>query len=129
MDNGPLTWMMLHTFSVKIKPETYLDNKIEIINFIREIYINYPCSICKRESLNYLDKYDKSLDTQEDLKNYLYDFHLHINIKLYKKYYDKSILDKYNKTDTYTIFNLFLEKVNVNDKIINFFTTNKHWFN
>ncbi len=93
---GPLTWLMLHTLSIKIKPEVYRENREVVLDFIRHLYNTYPCKYCQKDAINYLDSYKNNLETQEELKDYVYNFHHHVNVKLYTKYLDKSILDKYN---------------------------------
>ena len=73
--------------------------------------------------------------TQEESKDYVYNFHHHVNVKLYKKYHDISILDKYNNVNLKTIFNVYLKYCKTNpymkeDIIVpKFVDTNLHWFN
>ena len=106
---GPLMWLMLHTISVKIKPEIYKENQQVVLDLFRHFYNMYPCKYCQKDAINYLDTYKNNLETQEELKDYVYNFHHHVNVKLYKKYHDKTILDKYNNVNLKTIFNVYLK--------------------
>lgn len=131
---GPLMWLMLHTMSIKIKPEVYTKNREEILEIIRELYNIYPCKYCRADAINYLDNYQNRIETQIELKEYLYNFHHYVNVKLYKKFYDKTILDKYVNVDLKTIFNVFIRNCEINpnieltDKLLTFFNNNQDWF-
>ena len=82
----------------------------------------------------YLDNYQNRIETQIELKEYLYNFHHYVNVKLYKKFYDKTILDKYVNVDLKTIFNVFIRNCEINpnieltDKLLTFFNNNQDWF-
>ena len=39
---GPLMWLMLHTISIKIKPEIYIENRQVILDLLRHFYNMYP---------------------------------------------------------------------------------------
>ena len=46
---GSKIWIFLHAFSVKIKDNTFNENKLMILEFIELIFNNLPCIICKKE--------------------------------------------------------------------------------
>lgn len=127
-------WLMLHTMSIKIKPEIYTQKRAEILDIIRELYIIYPCKYCRADAIYYLDNYQNKIETQIDLKEYFYNFHHHVNVKLYKKFYDKTILDKYENVDLKTIFNVFIRnckmdpKIELTEKLLAFLNNNLDWF-
>lgn len=131
---GPLMWLMLHTMSIKIKPEVYTKNREKILEIIRELYSIYPCKYCRADAINYLDNYQNRIETQIELKEYFYNFHHYVNVKLYKQFYDKTILDKYVNVDLKTIFNVFIRNCEINpnieltDKLLTFFNNNVDWF-
>lgn len=131
---GPLMWLILHTISIKIKPEIYKENREVLLDSIKQLYNTYPCKYCQKDAINYLNTYKNNLETQEEFKDYMYNFHHHVNVKLYKKYHDKSILDKYNNVDLKKIFNIYLNYSKTSPYIeeikknINFLERNLHWF-
>ena len=89
-------WLILHTLSIKIKPEIYIEKRQVILDLLIHFYNMYPCNYCRKDAIHYLDTYKNKLETQEELKEYVYNFHHHVNVKLYKKHHDVSILDKYS---------------------------------
>lgn len=124
-----ISWIMLHTFAEKIKPEIYIEKKTEIIDFLKELYNSYPCKNCCSDALSYLNTYNKPLDTQADFKIYLFEFHQHVNKKLHKTYQDISILKQYEKANINKIFTTFIENYRLNDNINKFLLSHKEWFN
>ena len=125
---GGLMWIMLHSFAEKIKPEAFTDNKTEIIDFLRDFYNNeLPCDHCRVDCINYLNIYD-ALNTQLDLKKYLFDFHQSVNRKLRKKFQDETILLQYETVNITEIFSLYITKCRT-ETVKTFLTTHDSWFN
>ena len=129
MNMGAIIWLMLHTFAEKIKPDVYISKKEEIIDFIKKLYYKLHCKICSSDSLNYLYNYSNSLNTQTDFKMYLYNFHLHVNKKLHKKFFSVEQLKIYENTKTKNIFNLYISTIKPEQEIRDFLTLNIDWFN
>ena len=87
-------WIMLHSFAEKIKPDAFIDNKTEIIDFLKEFYNNeLPCDHCRVESINYLNNYD-TINTQLDLKKYLFRYiNMYFNIDNYAPHVHIRLID------------------------------------
>ena len=125
---GGLMWVMLHSFAEKIKPDAFTSNKVEILDFLKEFYNNeLPCDQCRTDSINYLDNYN-ALNTQSDLKKYLFDFHQTVNKKLHKRFCDETILLKYETVNITEVFSLYITKCRT-ETIKTFLTTHDSWFN
>ena len=125
---GGLMWIMLHSFAEKIKPEAFTDNKTEIIDFLRDFYNNeLPCDKCRIDCINYLNNYD-TINTQLNLKKYLFDFHQSVNRKLRKKFQDETILLQYKTVNITDVFSLYITKCRT-EKIKTLLTTHDSWFN
>ena len=78
---GSITWIMLHSFAAKIKAEIFVKERSAILNFIKELYSTYRCVRCREDALTYLNSY-KSIESSEDFKIYLFNFHTYVNRKL-----------------------------------------------
>ncbi len=127
-NEGALMWIMLHSFAEKIKPDAFTSNKVEILDFLKEFYNNeLPCDHCRADSINYLNNYD-TLNTQTDLKKYLFDFHQTVNKKLHKRFCDETILLQYETVNITEVFSLYITKCRT-ETIKTFLTTHDSWFN
>ena len=125
---GSITWIMLHSFAAKIKPEIFVEQRSTILNFIKELYSTYRCVKCIKDALEYLNSY-KSIESSEDFKMYLFHFHMYVNRKLSKTYYDINNLTNYEKTNIKDIVNKFLIRYRPNKSIELFLTSHFDWFN
>lgn len=87
---GPMTWHMIHNFSIKSKNNNCMLILIKTLGYI------LPCPTCKKH-YNYLINDIYKLDEKDSNKNnmikYLYDVHNIINDNL-----DKNIKISYNKS-------------------------------
>ena len=125
---GALMWVMLHSFAEKIKPDAFTSNKVEILDFLKAFYNNeLPCDQCRADSINYLDNYN-TLNSQVDLKRYLFDFHQTVNKKLHKRFYDETILLQYESVNITEVFSLYITKCRT-ETIKTFLSTHDSWFN
>jgi len=124
-----LVWIFLHSFAEKIKEDVYIKNQEECYNFLLKIYENIYCKRCSIHSIIYLKNKQHSLSTKEDLINYLFDFHNHVNIKLGNKVFEKDILEKYKCANIDNIFMNYTTRITKNIYIIDFLKNNKHCFN
>ena len=124
---GGLMWIMLHSFAEKLKEEIFNSNKTEIINFLKDFYNGLPCETCRIDAINYLENYT-NLNSQADLKKYLYDFHQTVNKKLHKRIFDETVLLQYESVNVIEIFELFNSKWQ-DESVETFLTTHNSWFN
>ena len=124
---GSKIWIFLHAFSVKIKDNTFNENKLMILEFIELIFNNLPCIICKKESLLYFNQKKETINSKNDLILFIFDFHNNVNLKLDKKKFDFSIIERYYLCDVNIIFKL-IEGIFVQNKIYEFLENNKYLF-
>ena len=89
---------------------------------------NYRCVRCRKDALEYLNSY-KSIESSEDFKMYLFHFHMYVNRKLSKTYYDINNLTNYEKTNIQNIINKFIIRYKPNKSIELFLTSHFDWFN
>jgi len=125
---GSITWIMLHSFAAKIKPEIFVEQRSAIFNFIKELYSTYRCVRCRKDALEYLNSYT-SIESSEEFKMYLFNFHTSVNRKLSKTYYDINNLTNYEKTNIQNIINKFIIRYRPNKSIELFLTSHFDWFN
>jgi hypothetical protein len=92
----------------KIKPEHRQHELNNIKNIIYTICINLPCPVCKSHAVNYLNKNYGKVNSMDELKIYLYNFHNVVNIQTKKTQQHISILDVYKKLD----FNIIVKTWN-----------------
>jgi hypothetical protein len=99
-DNNSFFWILFHTSSQKIK---VLYDKIVVNKLIEHVIIPicnaHPCSICRTDSMTYLESKQnfKHVYCREELIYELYVFHNVINAKLNKKQFDFDLLHKLYK--------------------------------
>ena len=125
---GSNIWIFLHTFSVKIKNELFNENKLMILSFIELIFTNLPCTICKKDSLLYFNQKKETINSKNDLILFIFDFHNNVNLKLDKKKFDFSIIERYYLCDVNIIFKL-IKGVFIQNEIYDFLENNKYLFN
>tara|TARA_Y100000591_G_scaffold89943_1_gene76005 strand:+ start:788 stop:1174 length:387 start_codon:yes stop_codon:yes gene_type:complete len=128
MTNTSIIWIFLHSFAAHIKDAVFLENKDDVMTFIKDLYSTLKCKICKNHSFYYLSNYKDDIETKEDLIMYFYKFHESVNKKIYNPRFDIDNLENYKKTNFNKIINLFL-KENKDEKIITFLKSNRNWFN
>jgi len=100
---GEPTWFLLHTLSVKVKESEFKRIRIELLNRIYAICINLPCPDCANHAKHYLDGINfNTIQTKEDLKLMLYNFHNAVNKK---KGYSFFPYDQFNEKYSLAITN------------------------
>lgn len=106
---GPYIWYMLHGLAEKIKPESYGLLKQQLLEHIYNICLNLPCPSCSSHSKQYLQKVDfKRLNSKEDLRLMLLDFHNNVNVRLNKPTFSyQQLIDKYKTANLNKIINNF----------------------
>ena len=111
---GPATWDLLHTLTEKIKDEevTVLFIK-EFVLIIQKLCKNLPCAYCSKHSTIYFQKNDKkikNINSKEELKTFLFDFHNDVNKKTKKDLFKKENLEIYSKKNTMQVFSTFYSR-------------------
>ena len=104
---GTPTWFFMHTFAEHITDDFYKSNAKEICNIFMYMFQNLPCTECTKHAVQYskLKLTPKMIQSKEDLKQFFYTFHNHVNKRLGKPIFKH--LDNYKKYNLYSIFNKF----------------------
>lgn len=106
---GPAVWYFLHTFSVKIKEESFIVLRKEILEMVYMICINLPCPDCSQHAKTYLDKVNfHAIQTRDDFKKMLYNFHNSVNVRKGYPLFEYEKLDEmYSKANLIPIIQHF----------------------
>lgn len=137
---GP-TWTLFHTLAEKVKPEQFPHIRNELVGIIVLIATNLPCPNCSAHAVQYLKQFNmNAIQTQAQLKYFLYEFHNSVNARKSVPAYDFNDLAWYSTTNTTTVMHTFMyhfegrysrqaamapqgfARANITKKL-------KHWFN
>ena len=108
--SGPSAWLLLHSLASKIKEEKLIENKEKINNLIENICKNIQCPVCVEHATNYLNANKITLDSKNELINYLYIFHNIINKITGKKIISIDIISNYEKVKILNILENYTNK-------------------
>ena len=142
---GPATWTLFHLLVEKLTHDSLVK---PIIQLIKQICSCLPCPTCREHSSTILQNYSlyHTINTKEDLKRFVWEFHNQVNKKLGVQQYKYDGLTKYSQYQLSSIltiwlkyFNIFITDVklyNIKNKINNtktytqqFINTHKDKFN
>ena len=106
---GPPTWIFLHTFIEKMNDSFYVDNITTILNLIKDVCFNLPCLICMGEA-DHARSYLKNIistdvPTKNHMKEFLFNFHNHVNERLHKPQFTN--FNQYKRAKLNNIFKYF----------------------
>lgn len=105
---GPAVWNLFHCISIKVKPEQFKNCSPLIIKIIKNIAFNLPCPECKEHASKILKNVThENFKTQNDLINFLFNFHNHVNGRTNKPQYSFEILEKYKNMNFIQVINHF----------------------
>jgi len=107
---GEPTWFLFHTLAEKVKSEYFSVIKTELLNNIYSICKNLPCPMCASHATQYLNGINfNTIQTKEDLKILLFNFHNIVNEKKgFPTFNFAELDDKYSKAVTLNIINNFI---------------------
>jgi hypothetical protein len=107
---GEPTWYLLHVLSIKVKDSEFNNIRVDLLNRIYAICTNLPCPDCANHAKTYLDNINfNSIQTKEDLKLSLYNFHNEVNKrKGYAFFPYDTFEEKYTKAITTNIIRNFM---------------------
>ena len=147
MEWGYYTWLLFHTLAEKIKEEEFINEKDNLIYFIKTISSVLPCPDCSGHATHMLKHYNyKYITNKESFKKFLFEFHNIVNKRKQYKHEDYSILKIYEKAILYKILyawdhyfsvkgvntKMLTENMNrnrVKKNFIKYMNNNKHKFN
>ena len=102
---GQITWIFLHTLSMKIQPEQYLSLRNSVFMILITICTALPCPECSEHAIMFM-RNKKPPETVEQFRLFIWDFHNIVNIHTKKPRVPSDVLLKYNNTDLQTAFNI-----------------------
>lgn len=106
---GNNTWYLFHTIAHKIKESSFLEIKDDLIFIVKNICSNLPCPECSKDATEKLNKVNfNTINTKEDFKLLLFNFHNAINKKLNKQLFKFEDLDeKYKNANINILYHNF----------------------
>jgi len=116
---GNNVWNLFHTIAHKIKEDRFEFHKNNIIYILENICNTLPCPECSKDASDMLKKVNFSqINTKNDFKLLIFNFHNAINTKLNKPLFDFNELDnRYSKANIdilYTNINIiFTSNTNI----------------
>lgn len=107
---GPPVWFFFHTLAEKVHASKFEDLKADIMDIIRSVCNTLPCPICAEHATNYMKKiHDSSIQTKDDLKLMLFQFHNEVNKrKGYQAFPLSELNKKYESAVTINVVNSFI---------------------
>lgn len=114
---GPITWFFFHTLAEKVRESEYNNVKHNILNVLKQFCKFLPCEDCAGHATQIMNTVtiDK-INTKEQLKNFLFNFHNSVTVRTKKTPFDKSILDKYKTANLHTITTKLFQVFHTHDK-------------
>ncbi len=108
---GEPTWFFLHTIAHKVKDDSFIIVRHQLLHYIYAVCTNLPCPFCARHAKTYLDSVNfNAIQTKNDLKILLFTFHNEVNSRKQYPIFDMADLDaKYSSAITVRIFNNFIQ--------------------
>jgi hypothetical protein len=92
---GEPTWYLLHCLAEKVKEESFMSIRLDLLNVIFTICSNLPCPDCANHASEHLKNINyKNIQTKQQLKNVLYHFHNTVNAKKNMPIFPRDELDK-----------------------------------
>ena len=106
---GNNIWYLFHTISYKIKEESFVIIKNDLIEIFKNICKNLPCPDCSKDAMNIIGKINfNNVNTKEDFKLMLFNFHNYVNRKLKKKEFKYEDFDnKYKNANIISLIHNF----------------------
>ena len=111
---GEPTWFFLHTIAEKVKNESFVIVRFELLKHIYNVCTNLPCPYCSAHAKIYLNSINfNTISTKEELKYMLFAFHNAVNARKHNPVFPIEDLDtKYSKANTRNIFKHFITHFN-----------------
>lgn len=101
---GEITWIFLHTLSVKIAKEHYFKVKHDLFKHIKQLCYCLPCPMCASHASQYVSKLNAP-DTKDGFIKFLVDFHNSVNIRIKKPFFSIEQTCKYKNVNLVLAFN------------------------
>ena len=132
--------------SYNIKEDEFVNEKQNLIFLLKNISGNLPCPECSSDATDLLNKINfNNINTKEDFKMLIINFHNHVNKKLKNETPSEQILEKYKHLDIVNVTQLWyqyftrygieahefmegMKRDNVRNEVYRFITNNRFAF-
>jgi hypothetical protein len=105
---GAPTWILLHTFVAKVKPDKYDSVKHSLLDWIKRLASVLPCPDCAYHATTHLGTVNAGrLATKEKFIEMMWIFHNKVNARVGKPVQPRKVLDIYNKVNLQYIYKVF----------------------
>ena len=119
---GNAVWLLFHTIACKIDENYLVNNKDEVIQFIRNVCHNLPCPTCAEHARETINKANlNNIETKENLKYFFWSFHNIVNERLEKIVVPYEYIELYERAVTHNVIINFKQKFYkraYNDKLL-----------
>lgn len=107
---GEPVWFFFHTLAEKVKPESFLIIRMELLHLISDICKNLPCPTCSQHATDYLASTNFNIiQTKDQLIDFFYTFHNSVNQRKGVALFPRELLrEKYSRANISNIINHFL---------------------
>lgn len=105
---GPSCWTFFHTIIAKIKPNEFTKIRDGLLHNLRVISQNLPCPYCSAHAKSFFGR-QKNLhfNTKEEMINFFWFFHNHVNAMKKKSQFPESELSSYNNKNLRDVYSRF----------------------
>ena len=105
---GAPTWIMLHTFAAKIKPEHYEAVKYPLLDWIKRLASVLACPDCSIHATSHLSSISAGkLPTKDTFIDMLWAFHNKVNARIGKPTQPRKVLGIYKKVNFQYVYKVF----------------------
>lgn len=107
---GRPTWRFFHVIAHKIKPEYFKQVRKDMLDTIYSICSTLPCPVCSEHAKQYMNAINfNAIQTKEDLKDLLHNFHNAVNIRKNYAPFNREELDAtYDQFNTVAVAREFM---------------------
>ena len=108
---GEPTWFLFHVLAEKVKEESFLEIRSELLNKIYAICNNLPCPICAKHATDYMNNVNfMTIQSKDALRDLLFNFHNEVNKnKKYPLFPRNRLEEKYKMAVTVNIITNFMK--------------------
>jgi len=124
---GPSSWTFFHTIITKIKPEDFLKVRDGLFHNLRVISQNLPCPYCSTHAKSFFGRQrNLTFNTKEEMANFFWFFHNHVNALKKKPPFSESELSTYNNKNLRDVYSRFINNYTSKDNGLRMLSETMH---